>query len=75
MKTGKLLLMVLVLLLGTAVAAPAVTIHSPWGTGHHEENLYQIMAPGAFPSIITLSGTPLPWKACRRARIRLTTMP
>ena len=41
MKTGKLLLMVLVLLLGTAVAASAVTIHSPWGIGHHEENLYQ----------------------------------
>lgn len=41
MKTGKLLLMVLVLLLGTAVGASAVTIHSPWGVGHHEENLYQ----------------------------------
>jgi hypothetical protein len=41
MKTGKLLFMVLVLLLGTAVAASAVTIHSPWGVGHHEENLYQ----------------------------------
>jgi hypothetical protein len=44
MKPGKLLLMVLVLLLGMAVAAPAVTIHSPWKAGPHEANLYQILA-------------------------------
>ena len=48
MKPGKLLLMVLVLLLGTAVAASAVTIHSPWGFGHHEENLSKIMSAWGF---------------------------
>ena len=40
--------MVLVLLLGMAVAAPAVTIHSPWKAGHHEANLYQIHAAWGF---------------------------
>jgi hypothetical protein len=49
MKPGNLLLMVLVLLLGMAVAAPAVTIHSPWQAGPNEENLYQILAAWGFP--------------------------
>ena len=48
MKTGKLLLMVLVLLLGLAVSAPAVTMHSPWKPGHHEANLDQILATWGF---------------------------
>lgn len=49
MKPGNLLLMVLVLLLGTAVAAPAVTVHTPWKVGPNEENLYQILAAWGFP--------------------------
>jgi hypothetical protein len=49
MKPGTFLLMVLVLLLGMVVAAPAVTIHSPWKAGHHEANLYQILAAWGFP--------------------------
>ena len=49
MKAGKLLLMVLVLLVGMAVAAPAVTIHSPWHSGQPEENLYQIITAWGFP--------------------------
>ena len=49
MKPGNLLLMVLVLLLGMAVAAPAVTIHAPWKAGPHEANLYQILAAWGFP--------------------------
>jgi hypothetical protein len=49
MKPGKLLFMVLVLLLGMAVAAPAVTIHSPWQARPHEANLYQILAAWGFP--------------------------
>ena len=69
MKPGKLLLMVLVLLLGMAVAAPAVTIHSPW-LGPTRRISTKFLPPGAFPSIIRLSSPPLPWKACRRARIR-----
>jgi hypothetical protein len=44
MKPGKLLLMVLILLLGMAVAAPAVTIHSPLKAGLNQANLYQILA-------------------------------
>lgn len=44
MKTGKLLLMVLVLLLGMAVAAPAVTIHSSLKAEPHQANLCQILA-------------------------------
>lgn len=44
MKPGNLLLMVLVMLLGMAVAAPAVTIHSPWKAGPSEANLCQILA-------------------------------
>ena len=49
MKPGNLLLMVLVLVLGTAVAAPAVTIHTPWGFGPQEENLSQIISAWGFP--------------------------
>ena len=48
MKTGKLLLMVLVLLLGMAVAAPAVTIHTPSKAGPQEANLDQILATWGF---------------------------
>lgn len=49
MKPGYLLIMVLVLLLSTAVAAPAVTIHTPWGFGQKEENLSQIISAWGFP--------------------------
>ena len=48
MKPGNLLLMVLVLLLGTVVAAPAVTMHTPWGLGQKEENLSQIISGWGF---------------------------
>jgi hypothetical protein len=48
MKPGTLLLMVLVLLLGTAVAAPAVTIHTPWEFGQKEENLSHIISAWGF---------------------------
>jgi hypothetical protein len=41
MKTGKLFLMVLIVLLGMVVAAPAITLHSPWQAGPNEANLYQ----------------------------------
>ena len=44
MQPGKLLLIVLVLLLGMAVAAPAVTIHSPLKAGPPQANLNQILA-------------------------------
>jgi hypothetical protein len=49
MKTGKLLAQVLVLLLGMAVAAPAVTIQTPWRPCHCDENLYQIITAWGFP--------------------------
>ena len=49
MKPGNLLLMVLVLLLGMAVAAPAVTIQTPWKSGPKEENLYHIITAWGFP--------------------------
>jgi hypothetical protein len=49
MKTGKLLALVLVLLLGMAVAAPAVTIHTPWRPGHRDAHLYQIITAWGFP--------------------------
>ena len=49
MKPGNLLLMVLVLVLGTAVAAPAITIHTPWEFGQKEENLAQIISSWGFP--------------------------
>ena len=49
MKPGNLLFMVLVLLLGMAVAAPAVTIHTPWEFGPKEENLSQIISAWGFP--------------------------
>jgi len=49
MKAWKLFLQVLVLLLGMAVAAPAVTIQTPWSCGHQEENLYQIITAWGFP--------------------------
>jgi hypothetical protein len=49
MKTGKLLAQVLVLLLGMAVAAPAVTIQTQWRSHHQEENLYQIITAWGFP--------------------------
>ena len=48
MKPGNLLLMVLVLLLGMSVAAPAVTIHTP-EFGQKEENLSQIISAWGFP--------------------------
>jgi hypothetical protein len=49
MKTGNLLPLVLALLLGLAVAAPAVTIQTPWRSDHKEENLYQIITAWGFP--------------------------
>ena len=49
MKPGNLLFMVLVLLLGMAVAAPAVTIHTPWEFGQKEANLAQIISAWGFP--------------------------
>ncbi|MGO9580832.1 MAG: hypothetical protein ACLP2P_15650 [Desulfobaccales bacterium] len=49
MKAEKLLLMVLVLLVGMAVAAPAVTIQTPWHSGQPEENLHQIITAWGFP--------------------------
>jgi hypothetical protein len=49
MKTGNLLPQVLVLLLGMAMAAPAVTIQTPWRSGHKGENLYQIITAWGFP--------------------------
>jgi hypothetical protein len=49
MKPGNLLLMVLVLVLGTAVAAPAITLHTPWEFGPKEENLAQIISAWGFP--------------------------
>jgi hypothetical protein len=49
MKPGNLLLMVLVLVLGTAVAAPAITLHTPWAFGYREENLAQIIRAWGFP--------------------------
>jgi hypothetical protein len=48
MKPRNLLFMVLVLLLGMAVAAPAVTIHTPWEFGHKEKNLSQIITAWGF---------------------------
>jgi hypothetical protein len=48
MKPGNLLLMVLVLLLGTAVAAPAVTLHTPWGFEAQEQYLSQIISDWGF---------------------------
>ena len=48
MKPGNLLLIVLGLLLGTVVAAPAVTIHTPRGSGHKEANLSQIISAWGF---------------------------
>lgn len=49
MKPGNLLFMVLVLLLGMAVVASAVTIHNPWEFGQKEENLSQIISAWGFP--------------------------
>ena len=49
MKPDNLPLMVLVLLLGTAVAAPAVTIHTPWGFGPQEKDLAPIISDWGFP--------------------------
>ncbi len=43
MQPGKLLIMVLTLLLGTAAAAPAVSLHTPWPSCQPELNLYQII--------------------------------
>jgi len=40
--------MVLVLVLGTAVAAPAVTIHTQWEFGQKEENLAPIISSWGF---------------------------
>jgi len=48
MKPGNLLLMVLVLVLGTAVAAPAITLHTPWEFGQREANLAQIIRVWGF---------------------------
>jgi hypothetical protein len=49
MKPGNFLFMVLVLLLGMAVAAPAVTIHTPREFGEKEESLSQIISAWGFP--------------------------
>jgi hypothetical protein len=61
MKPGKLLLIVMVLMLGTAVAAPAVTIQTPYGSGHEESNLSQIISAWGFSvdSNTLQSATPL----------------
>jgi hypothetical protein len=48
MKPGNFLFMVLVLLLGMAVAAPAVSIHTPREFGQKEENLSQIISAWGF---------------------------
>ena len=40
--------MVLVLVLGTAVAAPAITLHTPWEFGPNEANLAQIIRAWGF---------------------------
>jgi hypothetical protein len=48
MKPGKLLIMVLVFVLGTAVAAPANTLHTPWQSCHQEQALYQILRAWGF---------------------------
>ncbi len=44
MQSGKLLIMVLTLLLGPAVAAPAVSLHTPWQSCQPEQTLYQIIS-------------------------------
>ncbi|OGR29410.1 MAG: hypothetical protein A2139_07095 [Desulfobacca sp. RBG_16_60_12] len=49
MKPGNLLLMVLIVVLATAVAAPAITLHTPWEFGHREESLAQIISAWGFP--------------------------
>lgn len=49
MKPGKLLLMVLVIVLGGAVAAPANTLHTPWASGPREESLAQVLGAWGFP--------------------------
>jgi hypothetical protein len=41
--------MVLVLVLGTAVAAPAISLPTPWEFGPNEENLAQIIRAWGFP--------------------------
>ncbi len=71
MKPGNLLLMVLVLLLGMAVAVPAVTIHTPWKSGPKEENLYQIITAWGFPVDNNTLQHATPWKACLRAPISI----
>jgi hypothetical protein len=48
MKPGKFLLMVLVWLLGLAVAAPAVTLHAPGKADSQEANLCEILAAWGF---------------------------
>ena len=48
MKIAKLLAQVLVLLLGMAVAAPAVTIHTPWRPCHRHKHLSQIITAWGF---------------------------
>ncbi len=48
MKSGKLLFMVLVLLAGTAVAAPAVTIHAPAAAGPRERIFTKFLPLGDF---------------------------
>jgi hypothetical protein len=49
MKTGKLLAQVVILLLGMAVAAPAITIQNPWWPWYQKEHLYQIITAWGFP--------------------------
>jgi len=49
MKAWKLFLLVMVLLLGPAVAAPAVTLQPSWSSDRQEENLYQIITAWGFP--------------------------
>ena len=49
MKPGNLLLMVLVLVLATAVAAPAITLHTPRELGPNQENLAQIICAWGLP--------------------------
>jgi hypothetical protein len=49
MKPGNLLLMVLIIGLGSAVAAPANTLHNPWGFGPGEARLARIIDAWGFP--------------------------
>ena len=63
MKTGKLFLMILAVLLGMAVAAPAITLHSPCTAGPHEADLYQNHAAWGFSTDNHPSRHATPWES------------